>query len=149
MGKVKQNADDLAELALMGKFVSVDTEDNVDLVRYITDYIRNVFSIGEKIVEKPDKDDGSGDDIYIDHVHRYNGRNKVTHIGCNTVEGMRCITLCIDTQDNELPKPFEEDYGSGYPCSFCYVFNYDAPEFSEFGNCFFEKQEDNYYHRVS
>lgn len=71
---------------------------------------------------------------------------EVTHLSCTTVHGMRCINLCLETED--LPKPFEEDYGSGYPCSFCYVLNLDAPEFSEFGDCFFEMR-DGYYHRIS
>lgn len=70
----------------------------------------------------------------------------VKYLSCTTVQGMRCINLCLETED--LPKPFEEDYGSGYPCSFCYVLNLDAPEFSEFGDCFFEMR-DGYYHRIS
>lgn len=72
---------------------------------------------------------------------------EVKYLSCTTVQGMRCINLCLETED--LPKPFEEDYGSGYPCSFCYVLNLDAPEFSEFGDCFFEKKSDGYYHRIS
>ena len=64
--------------------------------------------------------------------------------------GMPCIVYCIDPQDGETPKPFEEDYGSGYPCSFTYVFNTTDHEMcSEFGDAFFEKQADGYYHRVS
>lgn len=125
-----------AELALMGKCVSVESEEEV---RFITKYILKVFQ----------KDEALSLDIYKDHIHRYNNTSKVTHIGTCRVFSMPCVVYCIDTQDGDTPKPFEEDYGSGYPCSFCYVFNIAAPDLSEFGDCFFEKRADGYYHRVS
>lgn len=146
MSMMEQYASGLAELALMGKFVNVDEKDNEDLVEYITDYIYRTFSCND--TGDCDRCKKIGD-IYDEHIHKYGDTNQVTHIGVNVVEGMRTITFCLDTSDGETPKPFEEDYGSGYPCAFCYVLNYDAVEFSEFGDCFFEKRDDNYYHRVS
>lgn len=138
MGKMKQMMEDKSELALMGKFVSVENEDEV---RFITNYILTVL---EKVEQFKDLD------IYKDCLHRYNDTNKVTNIGTCRVMGMPCIVYCIDPQDGETPKPFEEDYGTGNPCAFCYVFNTTDHEMcSEFGDCFFEKQADNYYHRVS
>ena len=137
MSKIKQFYEDKAELALMGKCVPVESEDEV---RFITDYILTVLD-AERL---------KSIDIYKDCLHRYNDNNKVTHIGTCRVFGMPCIVYCIDPQDGETPKPFEEDYGSGYPCSFTYVFNTTDHEMcSEFGDAFFEKQADGYYHRVS
>lgn len=138
MGKMKQMMEDKSELALMGKFVSVENEDEV---RFITNYILTVLGKDEQFKDL---------DIYKDCLHRYNDTNKVTNIGTCRVMGMPCIVYCIDPQDGETPKPFEEDYGTGNPCAFCYVFNTADHEMcSEFGDCFFEKQADNYYHRVS
>lgn len=137
MSKIKQHYEDKAELALMGKCVPVESEDEV---RFITDYILTVLD-AERL---------KSIDIYKDCLHRYNDTNKVTNIGTCRVLGMPCIVYCIDPQDGETPKPFEEDYGSGYPCSFTYVFNTTDHEMcSEFGDAFFEKQADGYYHRVS
>lgn len=138
MGKIKQMVEDKSELALMGKFVSVENEDEV---RFITNYILTVLGKDEQFKDL---------DIYKDCLHRYNDTNKVTNIGTCRVLGMPCIVYCIDLQDGETPKPFEEDYGTGNPASFCYVFNTADHEMcSEFGDCFFEKQADNYYHKVS
>lgn len=137
MGKMKQMMEDKSELALMGKFVPVENEDEV---RFITDYILNVLD-AERLRNM---------DIYKECLHRYSDTNKVTNIGTCRVMGMPCIVYCIDPQDGETPKPFEEDYGTGSPCAFCYVLNTEAHEMcSEFGDCFFEKRADGYYHRVS
>ena len=54
-----------------------------------------------------------------------------------------------DDEEEQYPAPFEEDYGSGYPSAFCYVFNTENDWCSEFGDCFFEKRADGFYHRVS
>lgn len=128
MGKMKQMMEDKSELALMGKFVSVENEDEV---RFITNYILTVLGKDEQFKDL---------DIYKDCLHRYNDTNKVTNIGTCRVMGMPCIVYCIDPQDGETPKPFEEDYGTGNPCAFCYVFNTTDHEMcSEFGDCFFEE----------
>lgn len=130
MGKIKQQMETKAELSLMGKYIPVETEDEV---RFITSYILTVL--------------GKEDIDPYDYIHRFNSGNTVEYIGVNTLQGMPCITYCLDAED--APEPFTEDYGSGYPASFCYVYNPDYPACSEFGDCFFEKQGDNYYHRVS
>lgn len=138
MSKFKQRVEDMAELALMGKFVPVT---NADEVIFMTKYILTVFGKDEQFKDFH---------IYKQALHRYNSDNLVTHVGTCRVMGMPCIVYCIDPQDGETPKPFEEDYGTGNPCAFCYVFNTADHEMcSEFGDCFFEKQADNYYHRVS
>lgn len=108
MSAIKIMMEDKSELALMGKFVPVENEDEV---RFITNYILTVLN----------KDDLFSDvDIYKDHLHKYGDSNKVTHIGTNRVMGMPCITFCLENE--EVPKPFEEDYGTGNPCAFFATF---------------------------
>lgn len=139
MGKMKQMMEDKSELALMGKFVTVENEDEV---RFITNYILTVLGKSDEFKDF---------DIYSE-IHRYpdedGNNNTVTNVGTCRVEGMACIVYCL--KNLEVPDPFEEDYGSGYPAAFCYVFNTVAHDMcSEFGDCFFEKRADNYYHRIS
>ena len=140
MGKIKNEYMTRCELALMGKVVPC----NNDEVQTMTEYILSAMGKEDENV-----------DILKDHIHKYDGNHKVKYIVCNTVEGMKCITYLLDSgvedkEDEEYyPAPFEEDYGSGYPCSFCYVLNLDMDDFSEFGDCFFSKKSDGFYHRVS
>lgn len=74
---------------------------------------------------------------------------KVTHVCVNRVLDMECVTLCLKSLDNEFPEPFKEDYGTGYPTAFSYAVNLDCPYFSEFGDVFFEKRADGFFHRAS
>lgn len=120
-----------AELAMLGCVQTVeDRGDLVLMVNYIISELKDEqYPDGIGLLKPILKD-----------------RYEVKYISCTTIHGMRCINLCLETEG--LPKPFEEDYGSGYPCSFCYVLNLDAPEFSEFGDCFFEMRDGD-YHRIS
>ena len=128
------------ELAMMGKVVPVN--DNSE-VQSMTEYIVNVVRGNcENLV-----------DILENAINRYQN-NLVKYLVVNTVQGMPCITYLLDsgrTPDHEeyYPAPFEEDYGSGYPCAFSYVFNLESDWCSEFGDCFFEMREDGFYYRVS
>lgn len=134
MGKIKNEMATRCELALMGKVIPC----NNDEVQMMTCYI--IDAIG--------KDSDKLVDI-LEQIQRYNKQNEVKYLVCNTVMGMKCVTYLIDAHDGETPEPFKEDYDSGYPASFCYTFNTDIDWCSEFGDCFFEKREDGYYHRVS
>lgn len=137
MGKLKKEMETRCELALMGKVVEVNSNDEVQAM---TDYILAV--LGREVEEL---------DIMGDHINKY-CLNKVDYLVCNNVHGMLCITYLLENNEedgDEYPKPFEEDYGSGHPCAFCYVYNVDVDYFSEFGDCFFEKRADGYYHRMS
>ena len=131
------------ELAMMGKVVPINSNDEVQVM---TEYIVKVLK-GEEHANKLV-------DILENAINRYQ-ENKVKYIVCNTVMDMPCITYLLDSgiEDEEdedyYPAPFVEDYGSGYPCAFCYVFNLDSDWCSEFGDSFFEKRADGYYHRVS
>ena len=137
MSKIESEVATRCELALMGKVVEVKNSDEVE---FMTKYILNATGHNEY-------DDL---DIVKDRICRYSEKNEVKYLVCNTIMGfMQCITYLIDTNEEDEPKPFEEDYGSGSPCSFCYVFNMDADDCSEFGDCFFQKKSDGFYHRVS
>ena len=139
MGKVKQEAETRCELALMGKVVPVNSNDEV---QFMTEYILSAMGHDEPLIE----------DFVSKTINHY-GQNNVKGLVCTTVEDMKCITYLLesasDDEEEQYPAPFEEDYGTGYPCAFCYVFNTDVDWCSEFGDCFFEKRADGFYHRVS
>ena len=139
MSKVKQEMETRCELALMGKVVPVNSNDEVQAM---TEYLLSAMGHKESLIE----------DFVNKSISRY-GQNNVKYLVCNTVMDMKCITyLLASTSDNEeesYPAPFETDYGTGYPCAFCYVFNTDVDWCSEFGDCFFDKKADGFYHRVS
>lgn len=140
MSKVMEEIATRCELALMGKCVPV--RDNSEVVP-MTEYI--LSAIGK---EQPLVDNFMEQSICKYHNH------KVKYIVCNTVWNMQCITYLLESEapkDSEeyYPAPFEEDYGTGSPCAFCYVFNTESDWCSEFGDCFFKMKADGYYHRVS
>lgn len=139
MSKIKSEMATRCELAMMGKVVPVN--DNSE-VQSMTEYIVTAIKGEADLV-----------DIVKESINRYH-ENKVKYLVCNTIMGMPCITYLLDSgvdKDNEdyYPAPFEEDYGTGMPCAFCYVFNLESDWCSEFGDCFFEKKADGYYHRAS
>lgn len=140
MSKVKSEMATRCELALMGKVVPVNSNDEVQMM---TCYLLDAMG----------RDSSKCVDILGNAICKYSKTNEVKYLVCNTVMGMKCITyLLASTSDNEeekFPAPFEEDYGSGYPSAFCYVFNTESDWCSEFGDAFFEKKSDGYYHRVS
>lgn len=141
MSKIKSEMATRCELAMMGLVVPVN--DNSE-VQAMTEYIVTVVN-------------GNADnlvDILENAICKYSD-NKVKYLVVNRLHGMPCITYLLasgveDKEDEDYyPAPFEEDYGTGYPASFCYVFNLESDWCSEFGDCFFEKKADGYYHRVS
>lgn len=137
MSKIKNEMATRCELALMGKVVECSNEEAQAMTEYILSALGNARYYKDL-------------DIVSDRICEYSEDNEVKYIVCNTILGhMKCITYLIDTNEEDEPKPFEEDYGSGCPASFCYVFNTDADDCSEFGDCFFQKKEDGFYHRVS
>jgi len=129
------------ELALRGKVVSVN--DNSEVVP-MTEYMMSAMGVKNPL----------NPNFIKDSICKFHN-NKVKYLVCNTVQGDRCITYLMesetDDENDELfyPKPFAEDYGTGCPSAFCYVFNLDCDWCSEFGDCFFEKKQDGFYHRVS
>lgn len=139
MSKVKQEMETRCELALMGKVVPVNSNDEVQAM---TEYIYSAMGYDpDKLVN-----------ILENAINRYQ-TNEVKYLVCNTVMDMKCITYLLastsDDEEESYPAPFETDYGTGYPCAFCYVFNTESDWCSKFGDSFFEKRSDGYYHRVS
>ena len=127
------------ELALMGKLVPFSDEEVVEAVEYMMSAMGIERSFNKNFVEQV--------------IQKYNKDNHVDGIVCHTVYGLRCITFCLKysgkDKDYAYPAPLEEDWGTGYPSAFSYVLNLDCDWCSEFGDSFFEKREDGYYHRVS
>ena len=139
MSKVKQEMETRCELALMGKVVPVNSNDEVQA---LTEYIYSAMGYDpDKLVN-----------ILENAINRYQ-TNEVKYLVCNTVMDMKCITYLLastsDDEEESYPAPFETDYGTGYPCACCYVFNTESDWCSEFGDCFFEKRADGFYHRAS
>ena len=139
MSKVKQEMETRCELALMGKVVPVNSNDEVQAM---TEYIYSAMGYDpDKLVN-----------ILENAINRYQ-TNEVKYLVCNTVMDMKCITYLLastsDDEEESYPAPFETDYDTGYPCAFCYVFNTESDWCSEFGDCFFEKRADGFYHRAS
>lgn len=139
MSKIKSEMATRCELALMGKVVTCTNDE----VQQMTSYIYEAMG----------KDSTKLVDLLENAIQKYSKTNEVKYLVCNTVHGMKCITYLLastsEDEEEKFPAPFEEDYGSGYPCAFCYVFNTENDWCSEFGDCFFEKRADGYYHRVS
>lgn len=140
MSRIKDEMATRCELALMGKVVEV--RDNSEVVP-MTEYMMSAMGIENPL----------NPNFLKDSICKYS-QHKVKYFVCNTVMDMRCITYLLESdkpEDDEeyYPAPFVEDYGTGYPCAFCYVFNLDCDWCSEFGDVFFRKKSDGFYHRAS
>lgn len=138
--KIKNEMATRCELALMGMVVPCQTHEVQEMTKYIFSAMgKDPDSLNENFVEES--------------IQKYSKTNEVKYIVCNTVMDMKCITYLLEStsedEEERFPAPFEEDYGSGYPSAFCYVFNTDCDWCSEFGDSFFEKRADGHYHRVS
>lgn len=134
---MKLNWKDKCELAMMGKTQQVTDQNEV---QKMFNYIKKVLGY-EKAYNDVD---------ILKLVNKYNDSptmTKVAYIDCYRVYEMPCVCFCLDENpEQDIVKPFFEDYGSGYPSCFCYVFNLAAEECSEFGDVFFYKNKDGYYH---
>jgi len=140
MSRIKDEMATRCELALMGRVVEVrDTSEVVPMTQYL------LSAMGVENELNPN--------FLKDTINKYNDTNVVKYLVCNTVMGMKCITYLLDTttedEEEKYPAPFEEDYGTGYPCAFTYTFNVDCDWCSEFGDAFFRKDHDGFYHRKS
>lgn len=129
------------ELALMGKVQKCKNHE----VQDIFNYMKSACGYSESY----------NDVEVLDRICEYS-ENSAEYFVSNTVYGMPCISfLLADNSDPhnicaEYPSPFEEDYGTGYPCAYTYTFNLAGDvQCSEFGDAFFEKRVDGFYHRVS
>lgn len=140
MSRVASEMETRAELALMGKVVKV--RDNSEVIP-MTEYMLSAMGVNSHL----------NPNFLEDTICKYSN-NKVKYVVCNVVHGMKCITYLLESGASEnsedyYPAPLTEDYGTGYPSAFCYVFNVDNDWCSEFGDCFFHKRSDGFYHRAS
>lgn len=133
----------IAEIAMRGAVVPINDLEVDDITYYIVGTIANTFFAPGSLSKFYDPKWS-----IFQEIRRYTQDLHVTHIGTSMIYGMPVITYVL--RGSELIEPFSEDYGSGYPCATCYVFNPGQHDMcSEFGDCFFEKRKDGYYHRVS
>lgn len=133
----------LSEHALLGQCVPVSNE-WVDPMTY---YMLGVLSASYPPGTFTKFSESAGFSA-LDRITKLVKDVRVTHIYTCTVYDMPCIGYVLKGKD--IVDPFTEDYGSGYPCATCYVFNPTADDMcSEMGDCFFEKRADEAYHRIS
>lgn len=89
MSKVKSEMATRCELALMGKVVPVNSNDEVQMM---TCYLLDAMG----------RDSSKCVDILENAICKYSKTNEVKYLVCNTVMGMKCITyLLASTSDNE------------------------------------------------
>ena len=143
MSKVINEIATRCELALKGLVVPVRHDSEVQIM---FDYILSACS------SDPSRYEGA-DDVLTNRIRQYSDTNDVAFIVTNTVFGMKCITFLLKSsakdEDERFPDPLEESYGTPYKAAMCYVFNIDGDEqCSEFGDVFFQKQPDGFFHRV-
>ena len=138
MSKIKDSLETRCELALIGKVQAVM---NNDEVQKMFNYIKSACGFEDKYNDI---------DVVKDRICKYS-KNKVEFIDTYRLYGMPCICFLLssdsDDEEEQYPMPFEESYGTPFKCAFCYVMNLaDDDMCSEFGDVFFSKKSDGFYH---
>lgn len=138
MSKIKQEAETRCELALMGKVQKCNTEE----VEFFFNYIKSACGYDDQYNDL---------DVVKERIKKWTDTNEVRFITTYRVYGMPCICFLLEStsedEEEKYPAPFEEDYGTGCPSAFSYVFSLaDDQMCSEFGDVFFKKQSDGFYH---
>lgn len=121
-----------AEVALMGLVTPIRDKDNII---YMLDYIAKVIEGNSKYM--------TGEDIYNEAV-KYVDLNETMIVGlsCCTLMGMPCVNVIFkDIKDTK----FKLDNEDGV---LTHVHNFDGPDLSELGYCYFEKRG-SAYHRIA
>ena len=119
-------------LALMGIVQPITTDEVYEMTKFIAEKMLGYkYPLIKDFVEKS-----------IRHYHKH----EVKYITAYRVYDMPCICFLLDSNvpeddENYYPAPFEEDYGTGYPCAFCFVLNLENDWCSEFGDVFFERKK--------
>lgn len=132
------------ELALMGKAQRVDDQSEV----------QTMFEYICGALDKDPKSYEGGEDVLNNRIRQYTKTNDVAYITTCTIYGMPVIVFVLkstaEDPDERYPDPFTHSYGTPYKCAFTYCMNMVDDEMcSEFGDAFFEKKSDGFYHRVS
>lgn len=144
MSKVADEIATRCELALQGKVMQVRDDSEVQVM---FEYICSACSV------EPSTMSGC-DDVLNNRIRRYTKTNDVAYIVTNRVYGMRVIAFLLKSRakgEDHFPDPLKHSYGvKGHKCAFTYALNLDADDScSEFGDCFFKKEADTFWHRVS
>lgn len=119
-----------AEVALMGRVVQVLDRENME---YVIDYIADVLKCPTHL----------GEDIYK-KATRYTDLKKTVPVGISCSTLFRGEMRVINIVFKDKGKSLKLDDPDGV---LCYVYNFDAPDLSELGYCFFERNG-NAYHRI-
>lgn len=123
-----------AEVALMGLVTPVRDKDNII---YMLDYISKVIENNKPYM--------TGEQIYEKAVEFVDLKETmIVGISVCRIMGMPCANIIFkDVKDTK----FKLDDTDGV---LTYVHNYDGPDMSELGYCYFEKNEKkgNAYHRI-
>lgn len=133
----------MAELMLQGK---VQTFSNTDMTQDSNKTLTTWFICYILKVIHAEKDTYPID--YLEEAHEIwdtiqeYGEKTVKHMVVNTIEGMPMITFGLDDEED----PWHEDLDNDW--IFSYVYNVSCPDLSEFGDTFYEKRSDNFYHRI-
>lgn len=132
MSNMKREMETKCELAMMGKVVPCNNDEAQAMTEYILTVIGSTYANIDKDV-----------DIINYHLNKYSKNNKVRHLVVNTAGEFVMIAYLIDDEEEPYPEDLATQDGV-----LCYVYNVNDPFLSEFGYCFFELREDNYYHRI-
>lgn len=132
------------ELALMGVVTPMD--DNYEAVAVLDGILTTM-----RAMRVPVEENLTGEKVLTEQVNKF-GNNKIRHIVCNTIGGMRMIAMTLESypsedDEEEEVEEFPEDLTTDMGV-FSYVMNLDEPMFSELGYTFYEKHKDDTYHRV-
>lgn len=131
------------ELMLTGKVIPIHNPD----VNSVTRYVLNVLKASAPIDGEYERYAADGGDFLNEVIRKYVKDNNVWGVCANTLnlmgERARCVTYLL-----EEPNPENECGGAIYVP--CYVLNVDWGDMgSEFGDCFFRKAADKFWHRVN
>lgn len=138
MSKIKDKMETRCELALMGKVQECSSEE----VQFFFNYIKSAVGYENSYNDL---------DVVKERIKQYTETNEVKYITTYRLYDMPCICFLLestsDDEEEKYPAPFEESYGTPFKCAFCYVFNLaDDDMCSEFGDVFFTKKSDGFYH---
>lgn len=127
---VKGELNAKAELALMGRVVQILDRENME---YVLNYISKVLNCTEM----------TGAEIY-DEATKYTNPDETEPVGlsCSTLFGGEFRVVNIIFKDKGKSLKLDDPDGV-----LCHVHNFDAPDCSELGYCFFERIY-NSYHRI-
>ena len=119
-----------SELALMGRVVQILDRENM---KYVLDYIAKVLNCTEM----------TGKEIY-DEATKYTDPKETEPVGLSTSTLFGGEMRVVNIVFKDRGKSLKLDDPDGV---LCHVHNFDAPDCSELGYCFFERRGSS-YHRI-